>query len=272
MAHASETAQGKQSKKKQRKKAPPKPGSVSGIARVSKIVKAVKNFLLMPCRAFTAMLRRRREARAQRRQAREADESATEDEKKVSFSWEATIHMYPSKKKKRHALSLKRLSSSLPPKHAEAAMRLKGSSKETPLSRKILKTIEKKKSSLEALKDLLFSRKDESFEEPKRSKSKVMSILDGYSEASHSDALEHASPAEPPKKASTKAKEKRRRSSKAKKRDDLSEEETKSRREKKSRSSSSSNSLHSGASLSSVNSKISDILKRHMSNSPSPIS
>jgi len=118
-----------------------------------------------------------------------AEKTVNRAPKKVIFSSSQTLYTYPNKKSRCILFSIRKISDSYPPRNIENAMRLKGSSKETPLAKKVLANLEKRAQALHALKEILQPDKKKPKQKPQKApKSKILSILDGYSEASVSDA------------------------------------------------------------------------------------
>lgn len=142
--------------------------------------------------------------RSRKRSSKPEKEEALLEPKEVMFSDMCFIHTYPLKTKKGQFLSLKKISSSFPPKSMKGIEKLKGSSKETPLAKKVISAIEKNQSRLDTLRELLSPQKNHSETEKdkekhvhrasssshRKAKSRILNILDSYSEPSVSDAYQ----------------------------------------------------------------------------------
>ncbi|KAI5188577.1 hypothetical protein NECID01_0190 [Nematocida sp. AWRm77] len=171
--------------------------------------KQIGNIIVLGTRALCRKVLRGVSVLACYRSRKISSKSEKEEEtlhmpKEVMFSDMCFIHTYPLKQKKGRFLSLKKISNSFPPKSMKGIEKLKGSSKETPLARKVISAIEKNQSRLDTLREILSSRKKPSEKEKemgvfrpsssssshRKSKSHILNILDSYSEPSVSDAYQ----------------------------------------------------------------------------------
>lgn len=129
--------------------------------------------------------------------------------KEVTFSDTITIHTYVPKKNASQKITLKKITQSLPPASLEMANRIKGSSRETPLVKKILEKIDTKTQELEEIRKLL---KIKPAVPEKKSKNKIITILGSYDNLTDSpdNRVEHKEEAVPraPEKKSKKKREK----------------------------------------------------------------
>lgn len=259
-----------------------------------RLFRSVKMLLASPCLMLAGLFGRKRKPLKKTKQKEKAGEAAEElnlqSEKRVSFSPFASVYMYPAwPARHRRRLSLMQYANSLPPKKKDGAERLKGSSKETPLAKRVLERMEHKQTELDELKGVLFAKKKMAMEYTRpRSRSRILSILDGYSDATQSDVVSSEQPAKEldvdtsahenlphsprAEKETKRSKAKRSHKKREEERERAKEEKEKNR--KKNRKSRDLEENLSGHSLSqedlqSISTQISDILKKHISKTPS---
>ncbi|KAI5181009.1 hypothetical protein NEOKW01_1250 [Nematocida sp. AWRm80] len=158
---------------------------------IKRALKTVFKIFSMPYRAMRVVIKKRKEKRALKKETSlstiEPVKEVPIPVKSVTFSNIVSIHEYTTRIKRKTPFSLKPITDSFPPASMEIAERLKGSSKETPLARKILSRIPVKKSSVDKAREILIPREKHRIQFKERNKSRILSILDGYSDGSMTD-------------------------------------------------------------------------------------
>lgn len=194
-------------------------------SKAKAILKKARKILLFPLKAMFSVIRRGRMKKNKNTSPLQNSSSNTLlnvlPERHVVFSDTLNIYTYKRNKHFSPSLTLRGIADSFPPKKMECAERLRISSKKTALSERVLQALDRKREKIMALKEILKKEKPKMFA-PKRNKSKVLSILDGYSEASVSDALYQFSPKDS-KDSNYSEEEKRRSKKKQQKKEDIKE-------------------------------------------------
>ncbi|KAI5171748.1 hypothetical protein NEFER03_1053 [Nematocida sp. LUAm3] len=161
-----------------------------------KIIKSIKRVIFFPFTKVSSYIKKKRakalEKKKKKKEQVEKEAPKTPSpleqlEKRVTFSPLVYIHTYRTRKKEIIPVSLKKICDSLPPHTLEGAIRLQSSKKKTALSEKILDNIDKRAEVVELFKSLVL-KKHRPRKIEKRPRSKILNILDGYSEASASDS------------------------------------------------------------------------------------
>ncbi|KAH9386367.1 uncharacterized protein NEMAJ01_1263 [Nematocida major] len=152
-------------------------------------------------------LRNKKKQEKRKEKMLEHDTTSEETGRCVTFSDTVTVHMYAVRGQSKQKITLKKATKSLPPVCLDMANKIKGSSRETPLSRKVLETLEKRVEELEEVRRLL---KTSGSLPEKRQKSRIINILGSYTaspeeEERYSEESVHR-PEKKPKKQGLKAK------------------------------------------------------------------
>lgn len=178
-----------ETEKKKQAEDPPKKDKT-----LKKVFRTIVRIICLPCRAIAKEISKRKKKAAEKKAAAQESEfeCSSEYEKKVTFSETVTVHTYVPKRAQKIKISLKSLTNSHPPANLEIAKKVKGSSRETPLARKILEHLDQKVEDFEQIKKILKIRKKSTDKKPK---SKIISILGKYTALSDSsDSQEQGHP------------------------------------------------------------------------------
>ncbi|KAI5186328.1 hypothetical protein NEHOM01_1392 [Nematocida homosporus] len=162
------------------------------LRRHKRVFKHIKSFVLLPFTTLSRFLKKRKAKRelAKRNKSNQTSDAETvqPSSKKVTFSPTVHVHLFYVKAPKTPLISLKKLGSSFVLRPDEASLG-KERKKKDPLLDKVLAGLQKKQT-LADLRALVFQQEKPSkptLLERQRPQSKILSILDGYSEASVSD-------------------------------------------------------------------------------------